>query len=543
MNDDRTVLAGNSLTGSLWTTVSRLTGFVRVAAVAAVLGPTYFGNTYQATNLLPNLTYEFLTGALFASLLVPVLVSHVDTKDTRSTARLSGGFLGIVLVAFTVVTLFVIAIGPLVLRILSAGVEDPAVAEDQRRVGWLLIAMLMPQVLFYGVAATAGAVMNAHGRFALAAAAPALENVGIIVTMASVALLFGTGLSLDGVTTSQLLVLGLGTTGSVALHAAVQWWGARRAGVTLVPLPGWRDPEVRKLVRHAVPSLGYAGLNSLRVFAVLVVANKVPGGVIAFQLALNFFHLPTAVWARPTALALLPQLSRLHLDGQTRRFGDELQRGAVLVFFLILPAAVAYAVLAVPLARAASFGEMATVTGVSLVAASLFALAPGVVGESGFVVGTQASFARGDAVTPLRAMVLRTAIAMVGTGAAYAFSGEAVLLTLGVAISGSNLAAALYLGRALRSDAWTAGTLTPSLVRGLVASSLMVIPAYLVAVSARDLMGPPVGDLVAVLAAVAVGLVIFLGVQVAWRSPELTLLRQGLPGAESRRERSLRRED
>ena len=36
----------NSLAGAGWTAVSRVTGFGRVVMIAAVLGPTYIGNTY-----------------------------------------------------------------------------------------------------------------------------------------------------------------------------------------------------------------------------------------------------------------------------------------------------------------------------------------------------------------------------------------------------------------------------------------------------------------------------------------------------------------
>jgi peptidoglycan biosynthesis protein MviN/MurJ (putative lipid II flippase) len=38
---------------ALGTLVSRITGFGRVAALAAVLGPTYFGNLFQTSLLLP----------------------------------------------------------------------------------------------------------------------------------------------------------------------------------------------------------------------------------------------------------------------------------------------------------------------------------------------------------------------------------------------------------------------------------------------------------------------------------------------------------
>ena len=92
--------AGDSITVAGWTVVSRVTGVIRFAVIGAVLGPTFFGNTYQFTNSLPNLVYYgFLAGSLFSSLLVPALVRHIDAGDSRASERVAGGFLGMTLAA------------------------------------------------------------------------------------------------------------------------------------------------------------------------------------------------------------------------------------------------------------------------------------------------------------------------------------------------------------------------------------------------------------------------------------------------------------
>ena len=46
--------AADSLSVAMWTFVSRFTGLLRGIMIAAVLGATYFANTYQFTNSLPN---------------------------------------------------------------------------------------------------------------------------------------------------------------------------------------------------------------------------------------------------------------------------------------------------------------------------------------------------------------------------------------------------------------------------------------------------------------------------------------------------------
>jgi putative peptidoglycan lipid II flippase len=139
----------------------------------------------------------------------------------------------------------------------------------------------------------------------------------------------------------EVAVLGGGTTLSVALHAAVQWSAARRAGVTLTVVNGYRDPEVRALLRLAVPSSGNAGLNVVRYFCILVVAAAVPGGVVALTLALNFYNLPIALGARTVAHAAMPGLARAHDRSDDAGFGEAFISAFRLVLFVTLPAAVA----------------------------------------------------------------------------------------------------------------------------------------------------------------------------------------------------------
>jgi putative peptidoglycan lipid II flippase len=526
---NQTDLAGATVTVASWTMVSRVTGLIRIVAIGAVLGPTYLGNVFQAINQWPNLTYQALTGSLLSMMLVPMLVPHIDAGDNRETARVAGEFMGMAIAGFALLSAVALAVGPLLLRLLTFGVSNPAIAAAQRRAGWILLITVTPQVVLYGVAGTGEAVMNAHGKFALAAAAPALENVGMIAVMVLNAAIFGTGTSVARVGSSQLLLLGLGSTGAVLAHASAQWWGARSVGVTLIPRIGWRDPEMRALARRMSPAAGYTCLNALRLFGMLVVANLVPGGVIAFQLGLNFIALPVALGAWPVSVALLPQLTRLHIAGAAQRFRDELVQGAGITFFLMIPAAAAYVALARPLARAVSFGAMGSRAGIALVAAALGGLGLAMLGEAGSVVGTHAAYARRDVRSPFYSMVVRTAVSAVFMVGAIAFAhGSAVILVLGLGVSAGNAAGALYLARVLRSDLPRTGLpLVPTLARAGGASAVMIVPAYVISTYLPRAVPVPAAHATALLLAAVVGAGVFLGLQIAWRSPELKDLQHG----------------
>jgi putative peptidoglycan lipid II flippase len=522
-------VARNSLSVAGWTIVSRLTGLARVVAIAVVLGPTYLGNTYVATNLVPNLVFELLAGSLLASLLVPPLVRHLARGDLAGAERVAGGFLGLWLIGSALAGA-VIALGaPLLLALLALGVDDSGTVASQQAAGWLLLALFAPQIALYGVAGVGAAMQNSRSRFALAAGAPALENVGIVATLGAFATVFGTDASLATVSTAGILLLGVGTTASVGLHAAAQWFGARHAGIRLVPRAGWRNSEVRTIARRTVPTLGYSGLNAVRIFAALVVANSIAGGVVAFGVALTLFYLPVGICARPVATALLPRLARLFHERALTRFRHELAGGAGLVLFLTVPFAISYVALSELIGEAFFVGGEQEVAGAALLTAALVALAPGILGESAFVLSTNASYATGDARAPFRAMVTRTLLSLAGIAAAFSLDAPAATIAcLGAALSAGSIVSAWQLHRAVGSRVGRAPP--PSwrgVLRDLVASTAAAGAAYVVASTVATTASTDGGEIGLLAAGVLVGLGVFLGAQRVLRAPELDLLAGG----------------
>ena len=531
--------AGDSLTVAAGTMVSRITGLARFAVVGAVLGPTYAGNTYQFTNSVPNLIYYgFLAGTLFSSLLVPSLVRHVDVGDGRAVERVAGGFLGVTLAAMVAVTPLAITLAPLALNTAAVGGAQAA----EVHVAHLLIMMVIPQMFLYGVVGTATAVMNSRGRFALAATAPTVENLGTIAVLLATAALYGTGQNITDLPTGEILLLGLGSTGAVALHAAIQWWGARRAGVALVPRLGWRDSEVLAVGRRAVPALGQAGLEAFQLLILLIAANRLPGGIVAFQIALSFYFLSNALGTAPVALSLLPRLSRMHAAGDTTGFRETLVRGLALGFFITIPAAVGYLVLAVPLARAVSFGQMDSAAGVAMVTQALAALSGAVIAQTAFMIGTYASYARKDTRSPLSSMMLQTAVCLALASLSLLVQGTAVLLMLGLAVSGSTALAACHLMAKIRRTLGGRGSikeLAPSLARFAVGAAIMAGPAWVTARAVSGWLGRPLGPRVGIIAAALVGVAVFVAVQALWRTPEVTWLSGGLSQMRRKASRTL----
>jgi len=515
---DVSELAGHSRTILVWTVASRAAGFLRAALLAAVLGPTFFGNLVQTTLFLPYLVCQLLMASLVPAILTPHLVRLLDAGEREQAHRLTCSFLGLACACFGVAALLTMLAAPLILPVLTAAVEDPAIRTAQHDLGWYLILSLAPQIPLFGVVSIGIAVQQAHRRFALATAAPAFESLGFGLVLALSALIFGIGGDIGEIGHAQVLFIGIGASLAVAGHAAVQWWGAFRLGVTLRPRGGWFAPELRGVLRMALPSSGNAILVSFGWLAMLVVAGGIPGGAVAFQIAYNLFNLPIALCARPIATAQLPLMASRIAAGSSAAalFHDALR----LTFFVALPAAFVFLVMADQLALLISVGGMRTEAGLGLVTTAIAGLGLALLGEAVMVVSSSAAYARHDAASPFRAMAVQTAILGCGlVPTALLTDGPERLAAIGLVFSAATLAGGLYLYRAQLGSGrpafdWSLGRdLGGALVAVAAGSLVLGIWPY----------SPGVGSALTSLAAAAL---VYLAVQWRLGSRELVLLLQ-----------------
>ena len=109
---------------SVATLASRGVGFVKVWVIAAVLGATYLGNTYQASSSVSNILFELIAAGALSAVLVPTFVDLFRAGDDREAERLASGVLGMALAIMVVVSVLGVAFAVLIVRILSSSVPN-----------------------------------------------------------------------------------------------------------------------------------------------------------------------------------------------------------------------------------------------------------------------------------------------------------------------------------------------------------------------------------------------------------------------------------
>lgn len=526
----------DSMRVAVWTAVSRLSGLVRVMVIAAVLGPTLLGNTYQFANSVPNLVYYgLLGGSLVSSLLVPAFVRHLCAGRTPDAVRLARDVFGCAACAAAVAVPVIVLVVPLALRLTTGAGAAQAHAQLTAAI-WLVI-MLAPQIVCYAVIACAVAVMNAHRRFALAAAAPMVENLGSIAVLALAWAWFDSGREVTAVGAGEIVLLGLGTTAAVMLHAGVQWFGARRCGVALTPRFGWRNPEVRAVAKRGAAAAAQAGLWAVQLLVALALSNRFPGGVVAVLIASNFLFLPIALVATPIALSTLPRLAAHHAAGRSADYREATTRALRLTAFAAAPAAVGYLVLTTPLARVVTFGTAATSDARTLVSSALAGLALGVIGLAVTTVATYAHYARDEVLVPLRATLVQAVVAISVMVTSLAAPRSTALAIVCGGLAAGTLVGAVLQVRRLDLGAGRLRTLYRSLARTGACVLVMAGATWTCAHVATGAAGSRMAQTALLALAIALGAVVYLGGQRIARAPELALLsgivRRRTPAARS----------
>lgn len=420
---------------SMITVASRAMGVVRTLTVTAVLGITFLGNTYASANALPNLLFEIIAGGAIAAALLPALAAAASRGDAASVQQTANGVLNTALLLITPVVAAGMLLREPLMRVLTSEVADPVVRSQQVELGAFLLILFLPQLWLYVVGVVLTGVLHAHHRFAMPALAPLLSSVVVTASYLVYALIAGPDAGrLEAVSTAGRLVLGLGTTLGVVALSFCLLPGARKLGLR------WRPslkipPESRRTIGAlAFPAVVSVGAQQVFLGVVLVLANAVEGGVVAYQLAFTILLVFWAVFPLPMATTTFPGLAaaaaRDH-DEFCRRSAEAVRK----VMLIVMGAAALMYAVADPAARlVVHIGAGAAADSREMIALTIAAFAPGLVGYGMYALLTRAAYALSDGRGPAMA-------ALVGFGA-----GIAVNLTASRLLDGPQMIAALGAG-------------------------------------------------------------------------------------------------
>jgi len=497
------------------TTLSRITGFGRVFALAYAVGFHRLADAYNLANVTPNIVYELVLGGVLSATLVPVFVERLETDDDPWHAV--SAVVTFALAVVVAVSALLALAAPAIVHLYTA-FNHEASAADEGAVATTLLRWFAPQVAFYGAITVTTALLLARRRFANPKFSPVANNLVVIgVLLAFPHVVHSLDLGAIRHNAGALALLGLGTTAGVAIQAAIQAPGFRKVRWVWEP----RHEAVRTVIRLSFWTFGVVVANQIALYVALALANQRAGAVSIYLAAYMFFVLPHGVIAVSVMDSLLPELAAQWTRGELAAFRHRIARGLTAISTLIIPAAAGYIVLARPIIRLTlEYGALHSASAAKT-AAALALFAVGLPGFSAYLLVMRGFQAMQDTRSMFLMYALENAINVVLAVALHPSLGvEGLALSFGAAYSIAAVVAWWRLSR-------TCGGLA---TRAAVSQLQRVVVATLVMTSAVAATSALVGGdrnlhlLLRVGASVGVGVTVYGLVARALHVEELTAL-------------------
>ena len=246
------------------TAISRLLGFIRDVLIAAMLGAGPTADAFFVAFRIPNLFRRLFAEGAFDSAFVPLFSRRLHTSGLEAARAFAEQALAVLMVALVVFTILAeIAMPWLMLALAPGFASDPAKFD----LAVMLARIALPYLLCMALVALYSGVLNALGRFAVAALAPALLNVVLIaVLLALVAL----GVSVQ----SRVgIALAWGVAVSGLLQVLVVGIAAARAGMRLSIKPPILNDDISRLLVLAAPGAVAGGIAQLTAVLGTIIAS------------------------------------------------------------------------------------------------------------------------------------------------------------------------------------------------------------------------------------------------------------------------------
>jgi len=379
-----------------YTLLSRIAGFVRDIIMAAVLGDGLLSDAFFVAWRLPNSFRGIFAEGAFNVAFIPRYAAAREKRGEEAAARFADNIYSWQIVAQLVLLAAALGCMYWIVLVLAPGfLAHPG----QTELATTLSRITFPYLILTVIAVQLSAMLNAHGKFAAAAAWSIFLNLAMIGTLLSARWFPNAAYA----AASGVLIAGF-------LQIIFIVWAAARQHLRLrLTWPHWNFETRSFMLALGAATFGSASVQIALFFDTLI-ASFFPGVLTAVNYADRINQLPLGTLGIALATVLLPEMSTLIAKGDEKGAQAAQNRSAALGLFLTLPFMAAFLLVPQTIMRGIFAHGAFHVDAADV---SAMALAGYGVGLPAFVmvrVIAATFYSRHDTGTPVRATILAVAV-------------------------------------------------------------------------------------------------------------------------------------
>lgn len=350
---------------------SRVLGLIREVIANAYLGLGAEMGAYTQAIKVPNLVRTLLADTALSAAFIPVFSGLLEKERRREAWQVAFTVTVAATLALGVVTVLGVVFAPAIIKVVSPGWVDKY--PESVALAAHLMQIMFPTVLVMGIAGIFMGILNSYNHFSMPAIAPIVWNVIIIIVVAVFSDRYGFEALAWGVmlgTLAEFLLLvpfvwrrrwrpdpvspdqTINADEGVAVGKPPRVGGPPPVGEPSPWRLALRSPEVKRIGILLGPVILSLGIVNFNAFIGTIVASLIGQAAPAYiDKAFRLYQLPQGMFAIAIGTVLFPALSRHGAAKRMTEFRTDLSLGIRQIFFVTLPFAAFFSVLAEPTVR------------------------------------------------------------------------------------------------------------------------------------------------------------------------------------------------
>ena len=320
-------LIKSTSTFSFFTLISRILGYFRDVLIAIYLGAGPIADAFFVAFRIPNTFRRLFSEGTFNAAFVPSYSSELVSGKERAQ-KFANKIFNLLLVGLLLIVLVVEIFMPSFVFIIAPGFSDNS---DKFELTISLTRITFPFLLFVSLSSFFSAILNSHNKFAVAAAAPIVLNIFLILI-----LIFQSYLNDD-----LVIYLSYAVTFAGIVQLIFLLFFLKKYYFPKITLNFKIDHKVKLFFKKLLPSIFSSGVTQINILVGTIIASFQASAVSYLYYADRIYQINLAIAGIAISVVVLPQLSK-HIESKKKDKISLIQNKALeLSLFLSIPATIA----------------------------------------------------------------------------------------------------------------------------------------------------------------------------------------------------------
>jgi putative peptidoglycan lipid II flippase len=329
---DKTGIRSNIFKIFTGTFISRIFGFVREMVVAWFFGTSKVADAFSFALIFPNLFRQVLGEDMVERAFMPPFKTKFDQGDVKGSWLFLSVVLNWFFIALLAITALLYLIVPLVFILLKYFNPD---ADFDYGLSLELIFILMPFMLFIGLAAFVGSLLNFFERNWIFGFAPIMLSVGVIAGIVWLKPFIGDYSIAAGYVLGAFLQFAI----HLPFLISKKFRDETKIEYSLKLKDSSNDYSVIKRESKII-GINAVFNKSAEFFDRLIATWLITGSASSLFYSQRLFQLPFAIISLPITRGINPILNRLKSSNDPEKFTSIYEKGNRIYFLILLPVTV-----------------------------------------------------------------------------------------------------------------------------------------------------------------------------------------------------------